>query len=453
MTRTEATRRKVAIMGAAGRDFHNFNMLYRDAPDVEVIAFTATQIPGIAERRYPPLLAGPLYPEGIPILAEADLEKIAQKNGLDQVIFAYSDVTHEHVMHQASRALALGADFSLPGPQRTMLTASCPVVAVCALRTGCGKSQTARWLAGHFAKHGLRVAVLRHPMPYGDLSRQVSQRFASPSDLDRADCTIEEREEYEPYIRMGHVIFAGVDYGEILRRAEQEADLILWDGGNNDYSFIRPDLQIVIADALRPGQATHYFPGEVVLRMADILVINKVNSATPAQVEAVSQELHGLRPTVPMVQAASEITLEKPERVTGRRVLVVEDGPTITHGGMPYGAGYLAAKACYGTTIVDPRPYAVGSLSEIYERFSHIGPVLPAMGYGASQLAELVATVDAAEADLVVGGTPADLSHLATFNKEVVRVRYDYADVGEPTLGSLVDRWLATSKAAVPADR
>jgi predicted GTPase len=438
----DGARRRTVILGAAGRDFHNFNVVYRDDPAVEVVAFTAAQIPGIGGRRYPAALAGTLYPEGIPIVEEAELDALCRRALVREVVFAYSDVPHAHVMHLAARAIAAGADFRLLGPDSTMLRAACPVVAVTALRTGCGKSQTARWLAGRLGGRGLRVAALRHPMPYGDLARGRVQRFARPADLDAAGCTVEEREEYEPYIALGQTVFAGVDYAAILEAAEAKADVVLWDGGNNDFPFVRPDLTIVMADALRPGQADTHFPGEAVLRMADVVVVNKVNAAPAAQVAAVEAEVRAINPKAPIVRAASRVRLEAPEALRGKRVLVVEDGPTITHGGMPHGAGFAAVRTCEDVTIVDPRPCAAPDLRAVYESYPHIGPVLPAVGYRAEQVAALVETINRAEADLVVSGTPADLSALPGLDKPVVRVRYEFADAGEPTLGGLVDRWL-----------
>lgn len=439
---TEHKRKRILIMGAAGRDFHNFNVAFRDDPATEVVAFTAAQIPGIAERRYPQSLAGNLYAGGIPIVDEADLEDICRRERVEQVVFAYSDVTHAVVMHAASRCLSSGTDFLLLGPDRTMLAARKPVVAVSAVRTGCGKSQTSRWLVRFFTDKGLKVAAIRHPMPYGDLPRQAVQRFASRQDLNAADCTIEEREEYEPYIAIGGVVFAGVDYSAILREAEREADIIVWDGGNNDFPFVRPDLHIVIADALRPGHASAYHPGEAVLRMADIVVINKVDSATEENLTRVTDEVRELAPSRPIVRAASPVSLDNSEAVRGRKVLVVEDGPTITHGGMAHGAGYVAVAALGGVEIVDPKPYASPLIAKVYASYPHIGAVLPAVGYGQEQLRALEDTINSVDADLVVVATPADLGALLTLNKPIVRARYEYADAGEPTLGHLVDRFL-----------
>ena len=433
---------RVLILGAAGRDFHNFNVVYRDDPGARVVAFTAAQIPGIGGRRYPPSLAGPRYPEGIPIEDEAQLEVLCRRERVSRVVFAYSDVSHAAVMHLASRALAAGADFELLGPERTMLDTRVPVLAISAIRTGCGKSQTARWLGRRLRAQGYRVAVLRHPMPYGDLDRQRVQRFATRADLDRARCTAEEREEYEPHLAAGNVVFAGVDYRAIAAEAEQEADLIVWDGGNNDFPFLRPSLHIVMADALRPGQAAGYHPGEAVLRMADVVVVNKVDAASASDVQAVVDEVRAVNPRAPVVRAASPVRLDDPAAVRGRRVLVVEDGPTITHGGMPYGAGYVAAVAAGAAKIVDPRPSAPPALRAVFARHPHIGLVLPAVGYDDAGLAALGETVNRSEADVVVAATPIDLAALVRLDKPVVRARYEFADAGDPTLGAVVDRFL-----------
>ena len=433
---------RILILGAAGRDFHNFNVVYRDDPSATVVAFTATQIPGIAGRRYPAALAGTRYPGGIPIEDESDLEAVCGRERVTHVVFAYSDVPHATVMHRASRALAAGADFVLLGPDRTMLDASVPVIAISAIRTGCGKSQVARWLGRRLRDRGYRVAVLRHPMPYGDLERQRVQRFASKADLDAAGCTAEEREEYEPHLAMGNVVFAGVDYAAIVARAEREADLIVWDGGNNDFPFLRPELHIVMADALRPGQATAYHPGEAALRMADVVVVNKVDAAAAADVEAVAGEVRAANPRAVIVRAASPVRLDKAAAVNGRRVIVVEDGPTITHGGMPYGAGYVAAVAA-GAVPVDPRASADDAMHAVFMRYPHIGKVLPALGYDTAQLESLRRTIDRADADLVVAATPLDLGSLIALEKPIVRARYEFADAGEPTLGAVIDRFLA----------
>ena len=438
-----APRRRVLILGAAGRDFHNFNVVYRDDPAVRVVAFTAAQIPGIAGRRYPASLAGGRYPDGIAIEDESALEDICRAESVDEIVFAYSDVPHEQVMHLASSALAAGADFTLLGPRSTMLTSKRPVIAVTAVRTGCGKSQIARWLSRYLRSLGKRVAVLRHPMPYGDLAAERVQRFAAMVDLDRAGVTAEEREEYEPHIAAGNIVFAGVDYAAILAAAETEADVVVWDGGNNDFPFIRPDLQIAVADALRPGQVTTHHPGEAVARMADVLVINKVDAAAPEDVDALTTRLRAVNKRAPIVHAASPVRLDDPEAVRGRRVLVIEDGPTLTHGGMAYGAGYVGARAGGAAEIVDPRRGATPEIRRVYEAYPHIGSVLPAVGYNPAQLAALEATINAAAAEIVVAATPIDLAHLIRINAPVVRARYEFADAGAPTLASLVDAFLA----------
>lgn len=434
--------KRVLIMGAAGRDFHNFNRVYRDDPGSRVVAFTASQIPHIAGRRYPGSLAGSLYPDGIPIIDEAELEDICRKERVDEVVFAYSDVEHSRVMHKASIALAAGADFVLLGPARTMLPAKVPVIATSAVRTGCGKSQTTRWLSRLLKGQGFHVAVIRHPMPYGDLEAQAVQRFASLADLEAAHCTVEEREEYEPHLAIGNVVYAGVDYAQIVARAEAEADLILWDGGNNDFPFIRPDLHIVLVDPLRPGHETTHHPGEAVLRMADIVVVAKVNSASDAAVQQVSEATRRINPEATIVRAASPVHLHNPEQVRGKRVLVVEDGPTITHGGMPYGAGYVAATQAQAAQIVDPRSTASGQIAAVYAEYPHIGSVLPAVGYSPAQLEDLRRTIDSADADLVVAATPCDLGALIEIDKPVVRVRYEFAETGEPRLSELIEAFL-----------
>jgi predicted GTPase len=434
---------RILILGAAGRDFHNFNVVYRDDPAAIVVAFTAAQIPGIAGRRYPPALAGSRYPQGIPIVDEARLEEVCRTQQVDQVIFAYSDVTHEHVMHLASRSLALGADFVLLGPKRTMLAASLPVIAISAVRTGCGKSPIARWLSRRLRDRGRRVAVLRHPMPYGDLVAERVQRFASLADLDAAACTVEEREEYEPHIALGTVVFAGVDYERILRTAEREADIIVWDGGNNDFPFLRPDLHIAVADALRPAQIATHHPGETVARMADVLVLNKADAAPSADVDAAIARLRAVNPAATILRGASPVRLDDAAAVRGRRVLVVEDGPTITHGGMAYGAGYAAAVAAGAGEIVDPRLAAAPEIKEVFEAYPHIGKVLPAVGYDAAQLRALEATIDAADADVVVSATPIDLTRLVRLRKPITRARYEFRDLGEPALSAIVDDFIA----------
>ena len=434
--------RRVVIAGAAGRDFHNFNVVYRDDPAFRVVAFTAAQIPGIADRRYPEALAGRLYPRGIPIVDEAELEAVCRRESADEVVFAYSDVEHASVMHLASRALAAGADFSLLGPARTMLPSRLPVVAVSAARTGCGKSQTSRFVARHLRACGLRVAVLRHPMPYGDLAAQAVQRLASRADLDAARCTNEEREEYEPHIEAGGVVFTGVDYARILARAEQEADVVVWDGGNNDFPFVAPDLHIAIVDALRPDHVDTHHPGEVVVRMADVVVVNKVDAAPEADVARALAKVRALNPHATVVRAASPVRLDRPDLVEGRRVLVVEDGPTLTHGGMSYGAGFVAAMRA-GAYVVDPRSAATPAIAELFARYPHIGRVLPAVGYSDAQLDALAETLRRAACDVVVSASPVDLAARIDVGKPIVRARYEYADAGAPTLGAVLDAFLA----------
>ena len=441
------TPRRVLILGAAGRDFHNFNVVYRDDPTATVVAFTATQIPGIAGRRYPPSLAGPRYAQGIPIEDERDLEALCRHERVTEVVFAYSDVAHSTVMHLGSRALAAGADFVLLGPDRTMLSARVPVIAISAVRTGCGKSQIARWLGRHLREQGHRVAVLRHPMAYGDLERQRTQRFASTADLDAARCTLEEREEYEPHLAVGNVVFAGVDYEAIVALAEGDADLIVWDGGNNDFPFIRPTLHIVLVDALRPHQATGYHPGEAVLRMADIIVVNKVEAAASSDIDTLIGEASAVNPNAMIVRAASPVIVEGPSILRDRRVIVVEDGPTITHGGMPYGAGFVAAVRA-GAVLVDPRQSASPAIAAVYAQYPHIGKVLPALGYDAAQLGALCETIARSDADVVVAATPLDLGALIELDKPIVRVHYGFADAGEPTLGAVVDRLLAERRSS-----
>lgn len=430
---------RVLILGAAGRDFHNFNCVYRDDPAVEVVAFTATQIPGIESRRYPPELAGPRYPDGIPIRDELELEAICLEEGVDQVVFAYSDVRHVDVMHTASRALAAGADFVLLGPDRTMLRARIPVIAVSAVRTGCGKSQTARWIAQRLRRSGHSVAAVRHPMPYGDLARQRVQRFATRADLDAAACTLEEREEYEPYLELGCAIFAGVDYAEVLARAEAEAEVIVWDGGNNDFPFFSPDLHVVLIDALRPDQVASHHPGEAVARMADVAIVNKVDSASRAQVHEAGLALRRVNARAEILHAASPVQLDAPERVRGRRVLVVDDGPTLTHGGMAYGAGFAGAVAAGAAEIVDPRPFAAPAIRRVYERHPHLERVLPAVGYGPEQLEALRQTIEASDAELVVSGSPIDLAARVKLDKEVVRARYHFEEIERDGLSRWVD--------------
>ena len=431
-------RKRIVIMGAAGRDFHNFNVAYRTDPDVEVVAFTATQIPGIANRPYPASLAGPLYPEGIPILPESDLEAIIRDRWVDTVVFAYSDVSHETVMHEASRVLAAGADFELLGSRRTMIASSRPVVSVCAARTGSGKSQTTRYLAALFAARAITPVVIRHPMPYGDLAAQAVQRYTTYADLDRYDTTIEEREEYEPHLDAGRIVYAGVDYEAILRAAETEADVILWDGGNNDYAFYRPDLSIVVVDPLRPGDERRFHPGETAVRLADVVIINKIDSAEPAAIEAVRASVHDLNPAAEILTARSELTLVGPP-IAGRRVVVVEDGPTLTHGGMAFGAGVVAARRFGAAALVDPRPAAVGSIRDVLDRYPALEPLVPAMGYGTAQIRELEATLNAVDADLVLCATPIDLTRVLTLTKPMTRVRYDLVEAGGTPLAELIE--------------
>jgi len=440
-------RRRVLVLGAAGRDFHNFNTVYRGDPRFDVVAFTATQIPGVSNRAYPPALAGRLYPAGIPILDEAELDRICREEKVDEVVFSYSDVSHEHVMHLASRALATGADFTLLGPDRTMLRSRHPVIAVSAVRTGCGKSQIARWISNRLRGQGFKPAALRHPMPYGDLLQERVQRFATMEDIAAAKCTVEEREEYEPHVAAGSVIFAGVDYAAILERADAEANIIIWDGGNNDFPFIRPDLHIVVADALRPKHLDTHHPGETVLRMADIIVINKTDAATADAVQQLSERAARINPRALIVRGASPVRLDNPAAVKGRRVLVVDDGPTLTHGGMAYGAGYVAAVAAGAGEIVDPRLSADPDLQRTFASFPHLRNVLPAMGYSEGQVAALRRTIEQSDAEIVVAGTPIDLAALIKTDKPIVRARYEYAESGEPSLGSLIDAFLTRQAA------
>jgi len=438
-----AARRRILIAGAAGRDFHDFNVLYRDAPACEVVAFTAAQIPGIAGRRYPPALAGALYPEGIPILPEAELEALVRERAIDEVVLAYGDLAHPDVMHLASRALAAGASFVLPGPCATMLRAPVPVVAVCAVRTGAGKSAVTRWLSRRLRESGLRRAVLRHPMPYGDLEAQGVQRFASLADLDRAGCSVEEREEYEPHLAIGNVVWAGVDYARIVEQAAREADVILWDGGNNDFPFLHPDLMVVLADALRPAQVDTHHPGEACLRMADVIVLSKCDTAPAADVAALAAACHALNPRATIVRGALPIRLDDPAAVKGRRVAVVEDGPTLTHGGMAHGAGFIAATRAGAGEIVDPRAAAVPAIAEVYAQYTHIGLVLPAVGYSPAQLEALRQTLDGMAADAIVSATPADLSSLIALRKPVIRARYEFEELDAPGLWARVEALFA----------
>ncbi len=430
--------RRVVVAGAAGRDFHDFQVVLRDDPDVEVVAFTATQIPGIDDRRFPASLAGPRYPSGIPIRPETELESLIAEHEVDEVVFAYSDVPHEHVMHLASRALAGGADLRIIGPRASQLISPVPVVAVTAVRTGCGKSQTTRRIGELLLEAGLRPVLVRHPMPYGDLEAMRVQRFATLADIDASDPTIEEREEYEAPVRAGLILYAGVDYAAILAEAAAEADVLIWDGGNNDLPFFRPDLHLVVADPLRPGHERRYHPGEANLRRADVVVLNKVDVASPEAIREVLDSIAELNPQAPVVQAASPVTLEPGPSLVGRRVLVVEDGPTITHGGMPFGAGTTAARHAGASHIVDPRAHAAGSLRATYAAYPGIGPVLPAMGYSAAQIADLSATIHASGCEVVIAGTPIDLGRLLDVEVPVRRVTYELREVGEPTLAQVL---------------
>ncbi len=416
--------RRVLLMGAAGRDFHNFNVVYRDDRRFEVVAFTATQIPFIDDRIYPAELAGARYPDGIAIHDESELSGLIGGLRVDDVVFAYSDVSHDHVMHMASQVLAAGANFVLLGPRDTMLKAEVPVVAVCAVRTGSGKSQTTRAIAETLRGAGKRVVAVRHPMPYGNLVAQRVQRYATLEDLERYETTIEEREEYEPHITSGTIIYAGVDYGDILEQAQRECDVLLWDGGNNDLPFYVPDVHVVVADPLRAGHETRYHPGEANLRMADVIVVNKMDSASIDQVHALLETIHRVNPRAMLVKANSRVTVDEPEAIAGKRVLVVEDGPTLTHGDMKFGAGVVAARAHGAAEIVDPRPWAIGTIDQTFRKYD-VGPVLPAMGYSDGQLAEMAKIIDDAEADVVVIGTPIDLRSVIEISKPAVRVRYD----------------------------
>ncbi len=437
--------KKVLILGAAGRDFHNFNVLFRQDPNYQVVAFTATQIPDIAGRSYPPELAGPQYPKGIPIVEEREMESLIRQHGVDVVVFSYSDVNHVTLMHLASRAVATGADFWLVGAERTMISSKLPVVSVCAVRTGAGKSPVSRRVAAELRRLGLKVVAIRHPMPYGDLAAQAVQRFATLDDLKKHHCTIEEAEEYEPHIVKGTVVYAGVDYEAILRQAEREADVILWDGGNNDTPFYKSDLEIVVVDPHRPGHELTYYPGEVNLRRADVLVINKVDTADPKNLETVRQNIRTANPGAKVIEAACRVTVADSSQVKGKRVLVVEDGPTLTHGEMPYGAGVVAARQ-NGAELIDPRPYAVGSIKKTYEKYPHMSALLPAMGYGDIQVRELKETIDRTPCDLVLVATPVDLARIVSFNKPAVRVFYEVEELVGPKLGDLLREFAAKSE-------
>ena len=429
---------RVIIMGAAGRDFHNFNVYFRGNPEYSVVAFTATQIPNIEGRTYPAALAGDGYPQGIPIEPESELPALITKHEIDQVVFAYSDVSHEYVMHKASLVLAAGADFRLMGLHTTQVASSKPVVSVCAARTGSGKSQTSRRVSEILRDLGHQVAVIRHPMPYGDLAAQAVQRFATYEDLEKQDCTIEEREEYEPHLARGSIVYAGVDYERILRQAEEEADIILWDGGNNDLPFYKSDLHIVVVDPHRPGHELSYHPGEANVRTAEIVIVNKVDTAPPENVLTVRENVRSVNPMATVIEAASPIFVDDPSAIRGKRVLAVEDGPTLTHGGMAYGAAWVAARRFGASEVVDPRPFAVGSILATYEKYPTTGEVLPAMGYGEAQMKELEETVNRSDVDLVLIGTPIDLGRLMKIDKPSQRVRYELQEIGQPTLADLL---------------
>jgi predicted GTPase len=429
---------KTLIMGAAGRDFHNFNVFFRDNKDYEVVAFTATQIPNIESRRYPRELAGSLYPKGIAIYPESGLIDLIKNNKIEQVIFAYSDVPHQYVMSKASEVLAAGADFRFMGLHTTQIKSSKPVISVCAVRTGSGKSQTTRRVSLDMIELGYKVAAIRHPMPYGDLVKQKVQRFATYADLDKNECTIEEREEYEPHIDNGVIVYAGVDYGAILRQAEQEVDIVLWDGGNNDFSFYVSDLAIVVIDPHRPGHESSYHPGETNVRLADVFVINKVDTALPENVINVRENIRRMNPSAQIIEAASPLFVDNPGTIQGKRVLVIEDGPTLTHGEMAYGAGWVAARRFGAAQIVDPRPFAVGAIEATYLKYPKTGPILPAMGYGDEMVHDLEKTINDSDVDLVISATPIDLTRIIKVNKPMQRVRYELQEIGQPTLMDLL---------------
>ncbi len=433
-----AKKKKIIIMGAAGRDFHNFNTYYRDNKSVEVVCFTATQIPDIEGRKYPKELAGPLYPKGIPIYAEADLFTLIEKHEIEEVVFAYSDVTHEYVMHKASAVMTAGANFSILGARSTMIPSKKPLISICAVRTGCGKSQTTRRVLDILKEMGLKAAAIRHPMPYGDLVKQTCQRFATMADLKKHKCTIEEMEEYEPHIVRGNVVFAGVDYGVILKEAEKEADVIVWDGGNNDLPFYLPDIYITVADPHRAGHELTYFPGESNLLAADVVVMNKIETADPEDIETVRSNIMNNNPEAIIIDGASPISVEDPSIIWGKRVLVVEDGPTATHGGMAYGAGMVAAQKFGAAEVVDPRPYLKGTLIDTFKKYEEIGMLLPAMGYGGKQIKDLEATIAATECDAVIIGTPIDLRRIVKIKQPSTRVTYELQEIGHPTLEDII---------------
>ena len=432
------TRIRTLIMGAAGRDFHNFNVFYRDNKDYEVVAFTATQIPNIEGRKYPAALAGSLYPNGIDIYPESELVRLIKDLKVDQVVFAYSDIPHEVIMHKASTVMAAGADFVMMGLNSTQIKSTKPVVSICAVRTGAGKSQTTRRVAKILTDMGYKVAAIRHPMPYGDLVKQKVQRFASYADLDKHECTIEEREEYEPHLDNGVIVYAGVDYEAILRQAEQEVDIVLWDGGNNDFSFYKSDLSIVVADPHRAGNEKSYHPGETNVRSADVFVINKVDTADPEKVISVRNNLHEMNPKAVIIEGASPLFVEDPDAIRGKRVLVIEDGPTLTHGEMAYGAGWVAARRFGAAEIVDPRPFAVGSIHDTYVKYPKTGPILPAMGYGEDMVRDLEKTINKSDVDLVISATPIDLTRIIKVKKPMQRVRYELQEIGQPTLEDIL---------------
>jgi len=433
--------KKVLIMGAAGRDFHNFNTYFRDNPNFQVVAFTATQIPDIAGRKYPAALAGRLYPEGIPIFPEEELDSLIKKHHVSKVYFSYSDTAHEYVMHRASQVQAAGASFMLLGPEDTMVKSSKPVVSICAVRTGCGKSQTTRKVGGILKAKGRQVAAIRHPMPYGDLAAQKVQRFATYDDLAKHHCTIEEREEYEPHIKAGIIVYAGVDYEAILREAEKEADVILWDGGNNDFPFYKSDLEIVVVDPHRAGHELLYYPGETNFRRAHVLVVNKMDTAPQAGVDKIFENIKAYNPTAVVIKANSPTRVQNGEQIKGKRVLVIEDGPTVTHGGMPYGAGVVTAEKYGAAEIIDPRPFAVESIAATYKKYPHMVKILPAMGYGEKQVADLAATIEKADCDLIISATPIDLNRLIKTKKPMLPVGYDLEEIGSPTLEHVLARF------------
>lgn len=435
-------RKKVIIMGAAGRDFHNFNTFFRDNSEYEVIGFTATQIPNIEERKYPKELAGELYPDGIPIFPENELTSLIKDKNVEFVVFSYSDVSHTYVMHKASEVLAAGAHYLLLGSKDTMLKSEKPIIAICAVRTGSGKSQTTRRVTDILAAHGKKVVVIRHPMPYGDLKEQIVQRFSKYEDLEKHKCTIEEREEYEPHIEKGIVVYAGVDYEKILREAENEADIILWDGGNNDIPFYKPDLHIVVLDPLRAGHELLYHPGETNLRMCDVAIINKIDSAKKADVEKVRKNIKDVNPDATIIEANSPVSVDKPDLIKDKKVLVIEDGPTLTHGGMSYGAGFVAAERAGVQAVIDPRPFAVRTIKETFNKYPQTGKILPAMGYGEEQIKDLEETINSSPVDAVIIATPIDLSKLIKINKPSVRVKYKLEEIGDITLSNVLNPFL-----------